>query len=100
MIEAADFVPDWINPDNSDYRIFIHKGQLHLISLDKMSEETKSLKNSLSILFSNQSQTIPDVDSHLKEIISHYPSKIYSDFHHCILCFILIYLFSSLLFNS
>lgn len=90
MIEAADFVPDWINPDNSDYRVFIHKGLLHFISFDKMSEDTKSLENSLSILYSNQSQTISGIDSHLKEIISHYPSKIYLDFHHCIIIFYLL----------
>lgn len=65
-----------------------------------MKEEEKSIEKSLSLLFSNQSQTITDIDSHLAGIISQYPSKIYSDFHHSIAFHYLFSSYSSLLFES
>eukprot|EP00795_Rhopilema_esculentum_P009084 gene9084-16738_t len=31
LIEAADYLPNWLNPDTSENRVYIHKGQLHVI---------------------------------------------------------------------
>lgn len=35
LIEAADFIPDWIDPENCDNRLWIRKGKLHIVSLDE-----------------------------------------------------------------
>ncbi|KAG0256791.1 hypothetical protein DFQ27_005496 [Actinomortierella ambigua] len=32
LIEAADHLPGWLDPDNSENRVFIYNGQLHIIS--------------------------------------------------------------------
>ncbi|KAF9930045.1 hypothetical protein BGZ67_006001 [Mortierella alpina] len=41
LIEAADFIPSWLDPDNSDNRVFIHGGQLHIIPIALTTEEKK-----------------------------------------------------------
>ncbi|CAO3565501.1 unnamed protein product [Mortierella alpina] len=43
LIEAADFIPSWLDPDNSDNRVFIHGGQLHIIPIAVTAEEKKRL---------------------------------------------------------
>lgn len=35
LIEAADFIPDWIDPENGENRVWIRKGQLHIVALDE-----------------------------------------------------------------
>lgn len=33
LIEAADFLPRWLTPDNSKNRVFVHDGKVHIIPL-------------------------------------------------------------------
>ena len=33
LIEAAESIPEWICPDNSDRRVYLHRGNLHIIPL-------------------------------------------------------------------
>lgn len=33
LIEAAHFLPRWINPGNSKNRVFVHKGKLHILPI-------------------------------------------------------------------
>ena len=35
LIEAADFIPDWIDPENSEGRLWIRRGKLHIVPLDE-----------------------------------------------------------------
>ncbi|RLV97701.1 hypothetical protein DV515_00011522 [Chloebia gouldiae] len=37
--EAADFLPKWLNPANSENRVFFYKGELHIIPLAEPSEQ-------------------------------------------------------------
>uniref|UniRef100_A0A8C0HPS1 Ecdysoneless cell cycle regulator n=1 Tax=Buteo japonicus TaxID=224669 RepID=A0A8C0HPS1_9AVES len=39
LIEAADFLPKWLNPENSDNRVFFYKGELHIIPLSETHEQ-------------------------------------------------------------
>ncbi|KAG0346034.1 hypothetical protein BG005_000969 [Podila minutissima] len=39
LIEAADYIPSWLDPDNSDNRVFIHDGDLHIIPIAVTAEE-------------------------------------------------------------
>ncbi|RWS28750.1 protein SGT1-like isoform X1 [Leptotrombidium deliense] len=34
LIEAADSLPKWITPKTSEHRVFLHRGELHVIPLD------------------------------------------------------------------
>uniref|UniRef100_A0A3Q4HB40 Uncharacterized protein n=1 Tax=Neolamprologus brichardi TaxID=32507 RepID=A0A3Q4HB40_NEOBR len=31
LIEAADYLPKWLNPDTSENRVFLYKGELHIL---------------------------------------------------------------------
>ena len=31
LIEAAESIPAWLNPDSAGYRIFIHQGSIHIV---------------------------------------------------------------------
>ncbi|KAG0087782.1 hypothetical protein BGZ92_006977 [Podila epicladia] len=42
LIEAADCIPSWLDPDNSDNRVFIHDGDLHIIPIAVTAEEKSS----------------------------------------------------------
>ena len=35
LIEAADFIPDWIDPENCDNRLWIRQGKLHIVAMDE-----------------------------------------------------------------
>ncbi|XP_063163552.1 protein ecdysoneless homolog [Candoia aspera] len=39
LIEAADYLPKWLNPENSINRVFFHSGELCIIPLPKTPEE-------------------------------------------------------------
>ncbi|KAG0027214.1 hypothetical protein BGZ82_009105 [Podila clonocystis] len=39
LIEAADYIPSWLDPDNSDNRVFIHDGDLHIVPIAVTAEE-------------------------------------------------------------
>lgn len=36
LIEAAEHLPDWLDPDNSYNRVFIFNGSLHIIPIERM----------------------------------------------------------------
>ena len=35
LIEAADFIPDWIDPENCENRLWIRQGKVHIVALDE-----------------------------------------------------------------
>ncbi|XP_037997399.1 protein ecdysoneless homolog [Motacilla alba alba] len=39
LIEAADFLPKWLNAENSENRVFLYKGELHIIPPQEPSEQ-------------------------------------------------------------
>ncbi|KAF8527912.1 SGT1 protein-domain-containing protein [Hysterangium stoloniferum] len=40
LIEAAEHLPSWITPENSENRVWIYKGHLHLIPLNYVSADS------------------------------------------------------------
>ncbi|KAG6332331.1 hypothetical protein ID866_6759 [Astraeus odoratus] len=44
LIEAADFLPSWVNPSNVGNRVWVYKGRLHLIPLSHVSAQHKQRK--------------------------------------------------------
>lgn len=45
LIEAANELPEWIEPDRMTNRVFLHRGELHIIGLEHMSIESKTVSN-------------------------------------------------------
>ncbi|KAG8946272.1 hypothetical protein FRC00_009695, partial [Tulasnella sp. 408] len=46
LIEAAQHLPNWVTPDNSENRVWIYQSNLHLIPLEHISPPSASSKNS------------------------------------------------------
>ncbi|KAH7883844.1 SGT1-domain-containing protein [Phlebopus sp. FC_14] len=44
LIEAAEFLPAWVNPSNAINRVWIHRGSLHLVPLPHVSSPDKPRK--------------------------------------------------------
>ncbi|KAG0378277.1 hypothetical protein BGX24_004297, partial [Mortierella sp. AD032] len=47
LIEAADHIPAWLDPENSDNRVFIYQGNLHIIPIATTADEKKSFPSTL-----------------------------------------------------
>ncbi|NXN22213.1 ECD protein, partial [Nycticryphes semicollaris] len=96
LIEAADFLPKWLNPENSDNRVFFYKGELHIIPLAETDEEecdpwaaSPTISQALTLLASRSEEFLAaePIRTAVYKRISGYPEKIQDSFHraHCYL---------------
>ncbi|NP_001267880.1 ecdysoneless homolog [Hydra vulgaris] len=95
LIEAADFLPPWLTPANSENRVFIKDGKVHFIPIPSNPAEimvyfhsTPTLKQAYHLLTSSL-KTVgnENVQCAIQKRISCYPSKFMQEFHHA-LCYI------------
>ncbi|KAH7104302.1 SGT1-domain-containing protein [Auriculariales sp. MPI-PUGE-AT-0066] len=54
LIEAADSIPSWVTPANAANRVWIHRGQLHIISLEDVSTSSQKAYRQQSRYFRMQ----------------------------------------------
>lgn len=96
LIEAADYLPKWLNPDSSENRVFIYRGDLHIIpcptNVSKVGfpkEVVPVLPDALSLLSSHPEacRATSKISSAVKGRLKGYPEKIQTDLHHAH-CFI------------
>ncbi|KAM9273560.1 protein ecdysoneless homolog [Morus bassanus] len=96
LIEAADFLPKWLNPENSDNRVFFYKGELHIIPLSEnqerecdLSAASLTISQALTLLSSHSEEFLAaePIRTAVYKRISGYPEKIQASFHraHCYL---------------
>ncbi|KFP17955.1 Protein SGT1, partial [Egretta garzetta] len=87
LIEAADFLPKWLNPENSDNRVFFYKGELHIIPPSETQEQ--EISQALALLSSRSEEFLAaePIRTAVYKRISGYPEKIQASFHraHCYL---------------
>jgi hypothetical protein len=95
LIEAANALPKWVNPEIADYRVWINKGHLHIIPKLKEEEEDKdfqysgslTLTKAVDFLIKNQSKLLSDlsIENEAFYRIKKYPLGIKENFHHAII---------------
>ncbi|NXI70002.1 ECD protein, partial [Anseranas semipalmata] len=93
LIEAADFLPKWLNPENSDNRVFFYKGELHIIPLSEqeceLSAASPTISQALTLLSTRSEEFLAaePIRTAVYKRISGYPEKIQASFHraHCYL---------------
>ncbi|XP_030308890.1 protein ecdysoneless homolog [Calypte anna] len=96
LIEAADFLPKWLNPENSDNRVFFYKGELHIIPLSDtqeqdgdLSDASPTISEALTLLSRRSEEFLAaePIRTALHKRISGYPERIQASFHraHCYL---------------
>ncbi|NXI99691.1 ECD protein, partial [Psophia crepitans] len=96
LIEAADFLPQWLNPENSENRVFFYKGELHIIPLSETHEQecdlsaaSPTVSQALALLSTRSEEFLAaePIRTAVYKRISGYPEKIQASFHraHCYL---------------
>uniref|UniRef100_A0A2K5EBW1 Ecdysoneless cell cycle regulator n=1 Tax=Aotus nancymaae TaxID=37293 RepID=A0A2K5EBW1_AOTNA len=66
LIEAADFLPKWLDPDNSTNRVFFHHGELCIIPAPRKSGEESWLPNTPPTI----PQALNIISAHPEEILA------------------------------
>ncbi|CAK1556268.1 unnamed protein product [Leptosia nina] len=87
LIEAADYIPDWLHPDNAENRVFIYQNNIHVIYPELISlDEEVDISNAVELISSNKEKTKaqPEVQTAIFKRINGYPQKIQEDIHNCV----------------
>lgn len=90
LIEAADHIPKWLNPENSENRVFLYRGIVHLISKDQVAKERMpTVPESLSILreASHATRAPLAVQRCLRSRLEGYPDR-HAELQHRAHCFL------------
>uniref|UniRef100_A0A096M6B6 Ecdysoneless homolog (Drosophila) n=1 Tax=Poecilia formosa TaxID=48698 RepID=A0A096M6B6_POEFO len=93
LIEAADHLPKWLNPDTSENRVFIYRGELHILPCPSKSSSigfsldvVPSLAQALVLLSAHPEVCLasPKIRSAIYKFMT-YPEKIKANLHraHC-----------------
>ncbi|XP_065602755.1 protein ecdysoneless homolog isoform X2 [Cyrtonyx montezumae] len=96
LIEAADFLPKWLSPENSENRVFFYKGELHIIPPSETEEqqwdvpaESLTISEALALLSARSEEFLAaePIRRAVYKRISGYPEKIQASYHraHCYL---------------
>uniref|UniRef100_A0A2K5QZE2 Ecdysoneless cell cycle regulator n=1 Tax=Cebus imitator TaxID=2715852 RepID=A0A2K5QZE2_CEBIM len=96
LIEAADFLPKWLDPDNSTNRVFFHHGELCIIPAPRKSGEeswlpntTPTIPQALNIISAHPEKILASesIRAAVNRRIRGYPEKIQASLHraHCFL---------------
>ncbi|NXF79492.1 ECD protein, partial [Sclerurus mexicanus] len=96
LIEAADFLPKWLNPENSENRVFFYKGELHIIPLLETAEQEcdlsapcPTISEALTLLSTRSEEFLAaePIRAAINKRIDGYPEKIQASLHraHCYL---------------
>ncbi|CAM8881615.1 unnamed protein product [Rhodiola kirilowii] len=82
LIEAAFYLPRWIDPENSENRVFVRGGDVHIVPRDKL--QNPSLIESLSFLvrFEDKCRASEKVQMSIKNRIGEYPERARRNVHH------------------
>lgn len=96
LIEAADFLPKWLDPDNSVNRVFFHHGKLCIIPAPRKHEASSwlptrppTVPQALNIISTHPEKILASdsVQAAVNRRIRGYPEKIQASLHraHCFL---------------
>lgn len=66
LIEAADLIPDWLEPENSKNRVFIQGGRIKIISIEDFKSQP-SLKEALKFIRSPKNRSVDEKVTRLIE---------------------------------
>lgn len=87
LIEAAKVLPGWANPGSTENRIFIYKGNIHLIPPNIINTNKKvSIEDALKAIveFPNETRASPDIQLAINNRIGTYPQKFEESLHRAV----------------
>ncbi|XP_050428498.1 protein ecdysoneless [Adelges cooleyi] len=85
LIEAAECLPNWANPENCDQRVYISEGNLHIIPLSNEYKKSITITQALDQIVKYPTVTVATskVNSAISSRIEGYPEKIKENLHRC-----------------
>ncbi|EMF08951.1 SGT1-domain-containing protein [Sphaerulina musiva SO2202] len=87
LIEAANSLPKWLNPEIAENRVWIHEGRIKIIPLDEHSPP-RNLTSEEALLFIKRTPdkllVDPSIEKEAFHRLQEYPSAISSSFHHAL----------------
>ena len=93
LIEAANVLPRWLNPEIADFRVWLNNGRLLIVPLEKSGENVEAKSGALTLdealkLIENQTSTllhVPAVEAEAFYRLQKYPKQISDSLHHALL---------------
>ena len=94
LIEAANAVPGWLNPEIADFRVWLNNGKLLIIPLEKLGKSVNEAKpvsltsNEALDIVENQTSKllhVPAVEVEAFHRLQKYPKQISDSLHHALL---------------
>ncbi|XP_047534550.1 protein ecdysoneless homolog [Vanessa atalanta] len=88
LIEAADFLPTWANPDTTENRVFIHDHSVHIIPPCIIPVDSiLTLNEALQVLTlkSEETKASPEIQQAIFKRIGSYPQQIHENCHRTII---------------
>lgn len=93
LIEAANVLPRWLNPEVAENRVWLNSGRLLIIPLDnadgpsKPSPKAMSLEDAISTISKDAERLChaPEIDNEAFYRIRSYPSDISQNMHHALI---------------
>lgn len=93
LIEAANALPNWLNPEIADFRVWINSGKLIIIPINRQENgtaqkgsrpEVLTLDDALTFLQANQARLLhlPVVETEAFYRLQRYPKQISDSLHH------------------
>lgn len=86
LIEAADYLPSWANPDTTLNRVFVYNNHIHIISPDLATDKRLNIANALKVIIQcpEKTQAPANIEKVILERIGNYPQKINENIHKAI----------------
>ncbi len=94
LIEAANALPRWLNPEVADFRVWLNNGKLLIVPLEKpggqvveAKPESLSLNEALKIIENQTSKLLhlPAVEAEAFYRLQKYPKQVLDSLHHTLL---------------
>ncbi|OWR42563.1 putative SGT1 protein ecdysoneless, partial [Danaus plexippus plexippus] len=88
LIEAADYLPAWANPDTTENRVFLQNKQIHIIPPDLAATNSNlNVADAINLVAQNPNITKApeEIQNAILRKVEGYPQKIHNNCHNAIL---------------
>ena len=92
LIEAANALPRWLNPEIADFRVWMNGGELLIVPLDKpggheVTPDQLTLNEALKVVENQRSKLLhlPAVEAEAFYRLQKYPMQVSDSLHHAVL---------------
>ncbi|KAF2169636.1 hypothetical protein M409DRAFT_20050 [Zasmidium cellare ATCC 36951] len=87
LIEAANSLPKWLNPDVAESRVWLNEGHLKIVPMGPEASRNLAVQEALTLIRQDQDKLLiePAIEKEAFYRLREYPSAISSSFHHALI---------------